>query len=102
MLTALLIIAHSALVQPGITAVAYMAPEEFLALDCSRTHNPPMCQTVQAVLHALTRHPGQPIEVRISKCAQAIAVVTDAVDVGTEHANAADTCRKVASAFNLQ
>jgi hypothetical protein len=102
MFPALLLAVHFAAAQSEITPVADMAPEEFLAVDCSDTHNPSMCQTVQAALHALTRHRGQPIDVRIGKCARAIAVVSDATDVGTGYADAADACRKVASAFDLQ
>ena len=79
-----------------------MTPEEFLATDCGHTRFPSMCQTVKAVLHALTRYPGQPIDVRIGKCTRTIAGVADAADVGTQYADAADTCRKVARAFDLR
>ena len=67
MFPALLLAIHIAAAQSEITPVADMAPEEFLAVDCSHTENPSMCQTVQAVLHTLTRHPGLPIDVRIGK-----------------------------------
>lgn len=99
---ALLLAVHFAAAQPEVTPAAAMTPEEFLAVDCSHTRYPSMCQTVQAVLHALTRHPGQPIDVRIGKCARAIAGVTDAAGVGAGYADAADTCRKVTRAFDLR
>ena len=70
MFPALFFAVHIAAAQSEITPVADMAPKEFLAVDCGHTHNPSMCQTVQAALHALTRHPGQPIDARISKCAR--------------------------------
>ena len=102
MFTALLLAAHIAAARPAITPVATMTPEEFLAVDCSHTHHPSMCQTVQAILHTLTRHPGQPIDIRIGKCARTIAGATDAADVGSGYTDATDTCRKVASAFDLR
>ena len=44
---------------------------------------------------------GPALRVRIGSCARAIAVVTDA-NVGAGHADAVNTCRKVACAFDLQ
>lgn len=102
MFTALLFAVHTVAAEPAISPIAAMAPEEFLAVDCGLTSHPSMCQTVKAVLHALTRYRGQPIGVRIGKCARAIAGAPDAADVGTGYADATDTCRKVASAFDLR
>jgi hypothetical protein len=102
MFPALFLAVHISAACPAITSVANMAPEEFLGVDCNRAHDPSMCQMVQVILHALTRHPGQPIDVRIGKCARAIAGVPDVANDGMRYADAADACQKVADAFDLR